>query len=197
LIGPSHGALDALERVARFLHTECAVDRAVYLGVDGALDRVVLQWATTLVDGNPDESAIFTRAARCIDAPPEEIEAFLTRERERRALRVFESLPGDGTRVIEILDGKLAVMIHDKADLDEEDMLPAAFLIFGASKEPVIRQVGSRWFLSPGALTGHGLLLLEDQDEGVQLRLFDAHCREQRKERITTAHVARLRVDGG
>lgn len=196
LLGPAYDDLDVLEGAARFLFGDLTVDRVIYLHTDGALDRVVQRWAAALVEGDPGESAIWTRAERCVDAGPTEIDVFIARERQRRALKVFESLPGDGTRVIELLDGKVAVMIHDKESLDEEDMLPAAFLVFGKSAQPVVRQVGSRWFLSPGQLDPCGIMVLEDREDGVHLKLFDRERRELRSERLVTGHVVRVRVDG-
>src|SRR5262245_32974476 len=121
LLGPSPEDDAPLEQAARFLLQDIAVDRAIYLGIDPALDRVVHRWAERLVDGDPADSALFSRAAaRCAVATAEQIEAFLEAERERRTLKVFESLPGDGTRVIELLGDKVVVMIYDKAHLDRK-----------------------------------------------------------------------------
>src|SRR5687768_11018119 len=143
LLGPARNREAALERAARFLRQDIAVDRAVYLGVDTAIDSVIRRWAEELVGGDPEDRALFPRAAeRCIHASHAQIDAFLEAERERRCLKVFQSLPDDGTRVIEILNGKVAVMIYDKADLDEEDILPASLLVFGKSQQPLVKQVG-------------------------------------------------------
>lgn len=195
LLGPAEKHEAALERAARFLRHDVAVDRAIYLGVDGALDRVVRRWAAELVSGDPDENALWSRAAeRCAHATPRQIDAFLAAERERRGLKVFQSLPGDGTRVIEILNGKVAVMLYDKANLDEEDILPASVLVFGKSHEALVKQVGSRWFLSPGSFDEAGLITLEDHEDGIHLTLFDAQCREQRRELLIAARATKLKV---
>lgn len=173
------------------------MDRAVYLGVDQALERVVRRWAERLVGDNPDDSAIWQRAVKaCAAAAPAEIDSFLVAERERRALSVFESLPGDGKCAIELLNGKIAVMTHDKADLDEEDILPASLLVFGKSVQPLVKQVGSRWFLAPGKLGDFGVMTLEDHDDGIHLALFDSAGREVRRERLIAARQAKLRVSG-
>src|SRR5512146_516991 len=124
LLGPARDNPESLERAARFLLCELQVDRAVYLEVDHALDRVVHRWAERLVAGDPAEDAIWQRATeRCLRSSPEEIDEFIAAERQRRALKVFESLPSDTARSIEILNGKVAVLIYDKDDLDEEDLL--------------------------------------------------------------------------
>ena len=182
-------------RAAQFFVREIAVDRAVYLDIDQGLDQVVHRWARELVGGDPANQAVWARAAeRCAQAGPKEIDEFISSERERRRLKVFESLPGDGTRAIELLNGKVAVMIYDKADLDEEDMLPASFLVFGASRQPLVKQVGSRWFLSPGSLDHFGVMTLEDREDGVHLTLFDTWCREIRRERLTGERGANFKI---
>ena len=120
LLGPAGAKVSDLARGARFLYEDVAVDRAIYLGVDAALDSVVRSWAEKLVKGDPGDPALWRRAAdRCVSASSAQIDAFLSAEQERRALKLFQSLPGDGTRVIELLNGKVVVMIYDKADLDE------------------------------------------------------------------------------
>lgn len=196
LMGPAGDDLDALERAARFLLNELAVDQVVYLGVDGTLDQVILRWAEALVDGDPRDSALWSRAQRCLHASPASIDTFVARERERLALKVLCALPGDRSRVVELLDGKVVVMIHDKDDLDQEDMLPAAFLVFGSSPEPVMKQVGSRWFLAPGALDRFGVMVLEDGEEGVVLTLYDDLGHQSHRERLATPHLAKMKVEG-
>ena len=194
LLGPAHGDLAVLTSAAGFLLREVAIDRAIYLGLDGALDDVVVAWAASLVGGDPREEAIWKRAQRCLQAAPSEIDEHLARERERRGLRVFEALPGPDARVIELLNGQVAVLIHDADDLDEEDMLPAAFLVFGASEDPLVKVVGTRWFLSPGSLDTCGVMVLEDLEDGVHLRLFDNTCRLVRTERLLSDRKARLSI---
>jgi len=176
---------------------EKQVDRAVYLGLDGALDAVVSSWAERLVGENPSEEGVWSRAAKaCARGNPDAIDAFLASERERAKLRVFESLPDGETRLVEMLGGALALMIHDKAELNEEDMLPARVLIFGKAKGAVVKQVGQRWFLSAGSFdeAGAGIMLLEDLDEGIFLTLFDRACSEVRTERLSTERAAKLKV---
>jgi hypothetical protein len=199
LLGPAEGHTTELSAAARFLLDEKQVDRAVYLGVDGALDTVIEGWAESLVGENPSEEGVWDRAARaCAKGSPEIIDAFIGKERARARLRVFESLPDAETRLVEMLGGALAVMIHDKAKLNEEDMLPARLLIFGKGKAAIVKQVGQRWFLSAGSLDDatSGLMLLEDSEEGIHLTLFDRECREVRTERLSTERAAKLKVGG-
>lgn len=198
LLGPAEGNTDALEAAARFVLAKHPVDRAVYLGVDGALDGVIRQIAAGLVGDNPSEEGLWTRAVRaCRTADPGAIDAYIAAERARAQLRLFESLPDEETRAVEMLAGALVLMIYDKAHLNEEDMIPARLLLFGKSRSPVVKQVGQRWFLSPGSFSEGGLLTLEDSDDGVLLSIFDRTLGAPRTERLSTHRATKLRVGAG
>jgi hypothetical protein len=87
-------------------------------------------------------------------------------------------------------------MIYDKAELNEEDMLPARLLVFGKGRKAVIKQVGQRWFLSPGSIAEEGVMTLEDREEGIQLSLFDRSGNEVSQETLAVSRGAKLRVSG-
>ncbi len=194
LLGPAGEETEKLLSAVTFLRDEQLVDRAVYLGVDGALDAVIQGFAEGLVGGDPKEDAMWTRAAdACIEAEPASIDRFIAQERDRRSLSMFESLPTDATRVIELLNGKVTVMIYDKADLDEEDIVAASVLAFGKSPDPVIKKVGARWFLAPGTC---GVLVLEDKPDGIYLAQHSAAGEELSVQKLSTARAARLRIQG-
>jgi hypothetical protein len=197
LLGPAEGHTGALEAAARFVLSRAA-DRAVYLGVDGALDAIVKKWAAELVGDNPSEAAVWRRAVRaCARADAATIDAYLEAERKRATLRIFESLPDQETRAVEMLGGALVVMIHDKGHLNEEDMLPARLLLFGKSRPAVVKQVGQRWFVSPGAFEEAGIMTLDDSDDGILLTLFDGACKELRTERLSTNRATKMKVGAG
>lgn len=163
LIGPGHSAgVHALAE--HFLSVEQA-DRIVYLGVDGALDAFVEQRARSIVGGDANEAAIWMRAAQlCAEGTPERIDAFLQAHRERERLRMFESLESERAHAVEIIGGQVALLTYDKANLDADDMVPAAFMVFGKSAAPLSKQIGRRWFLSPGP----GGMLLDDGADPVR-----------------------------
>ena len=127
----------------------------------------------------------------------EQIEGFIERERGRQRLKVFESLPGESTRAIELLNGKVAVLIYDKAYLDEEDILPATLLVFGKSREALVRRVGRRWFVSPGSFSEAGVMIIDDHDNGIHVTHFDRQLKERERLRLSTSRGVRLRVSGG
>ena len=61
-------------------------ERCIYVADDGALDRVVVNWASEIVGENPTGEGLFKRAAeRCARALPDEIDHFVEGDRLERA----------------------------------------------------------------------------------------------------------------
>jgi hypothetical protein len=169
ILGPAKGDLAGLARAARMLLDDAQVDKVIYLADDGALDAVVRSWARGMVSGNPTEDALFMRAAaRCAQASPEAIDAFVTRERARERLRVLTSLPEGARRTIEFLDNRVVLFVYDRAILDEEDIAAASVLVFGRSVDPQMKRIGSRLFVAPGRIgwPGAGSGVLDDEAGG-------------------------------
>lgn len=170
VLGPSNGDIVALAKAAQVIVDHTRVERVLYLGNDDALDRVVRAWASEIVGANPDESAMFARAAvACVKASSDEIDAFVASERARRRLRIYTTVPAPPGRTIELLDGRIAVFVYDKATLDEDDIAGASILVFGRSDKRLVHRVGSRTFISPGPLGagstdgGNGIAVLDDE----------------------------------
>jgi hypothetical protein len=177
VLGPANDDLVALEKGASLVLFELEAEEVIYLGPDDALDRVVWDWASRLVGPDPSEEGLWNRAAvRCGPASADAIDRFIAAERRRARLKALKCLPAATSRTVEILDGRVAVLLYDKALLDEEDIMPASLLIFGRSPVPVIRQVGSRTFISPGELgTGPaGIALFSGDENGdVTVSIYD------------------------
>src|SRR5215475_6881876 len=132
LLGPSGGDVGALGRAAEFLLNGARVHRAIYLGNDGALDRAVTAWARKLVGDDPTDEGAWKRAAEiALRGSPQIIDRFVATERARLRLKALEALPEDVARTIEMVGDHVAVLIHDREELDEEDILAANILAFG------------------------------------------------------------------
>jgi hypothetical protein len=200
LLGPSHGNSATLGRAAEFVLNVAKVDRAVYLGDDGALESTVTSWAERLVGPDPTDDGTFKRAASlALKGDPTQIDRFIVSERARLRLRALESLPQGGARTIEMIGDRVAVLIHDKANLDEEDIVSANLLVYGKSTEPLVKKIGARWFISPGLIgckTG-GVAVIEDKDTGVIAEIFDDHGTCTLMENLDMARKATTRVQGG
>lgn len=176
VLGPAAGDLSGLARAAQLLVDGFRAERVIYLAPDDALDRVVGAWASELVGANPNDVVLFERAAHaCAKASPEQIEAFVAAERARRRLRIFASLPPPPGRTIELIDGRVAVLLYDKASLDEDDIAGASLLVFGKSQLSLVKRVGARTFIAPGKIgcEAGGSALIDDERGGVRIRIID------------------------
>jgi hypothetical protein len=201
ILGPAGGDLEMLENAARGLLFEQAAEQVIYLGPDDALDRLVVDWAKRLVGDDPSDRGVFERAAKnCGSASPAGVLAHVQNERGRERLKCLRCLPTPQARTVEMFDGRVAVLLYDKALLDEEDILPAALLIFGKNDEPLVRQVGPRTFVSPGEIRAGkgGAALLSDGVAGeVGISIFEPGGKLVASYQVAMPRTGRLRVVGG
>ena len=199
LLGPSGGDITALGRAAEFLLNGARVHRAIYLGNDGALDRAVAAWARKLVGDDPSNESAWRRAAEvAAKGTFEQIDKFVSTERARMRLKTLESLPEGGARTVEMISDRVAVLIHDKGLLDEEDILAANILCFGKNDGPLVKKVGARWFISPGPIgsEGGGLAVLDDEADDVVFTIYDATHKQVTREVLAVARATKMRVQG-
>ena len=176
LLGPAGPDVGALGRAAEFLLNGARVHRAIYLGNDGALDRAVAAWARKLVGDDPSDDGAWKRAAEiALGGTAEQLDKFVSTERARLRLKSLEALPEEVSRTIEMVGDRVAVLIHDKALLDEEDILAANLLFFGKSDGPLIRKIGARWFVTPGPIgcEGGGIAVLDDEKDDITTTCVD------------------------
>lgn len=71
-------------------------------------------------------------------------------------------------KAVDIVGDVLCCVVHDKNDLDKEDIVNAAVLVHGKEAEPKVVQIGPRTFITPGRVKGGpkstvGLLELVDK----------------------------------
>ena len=198
ILGPANGDVIGLARAAQILVDEAHAERVIYVGDDGALEQVVVSWASEIVGANPSGDNLFNRAAaRCARATPGDIDLFVEGERARLRLEVFMSLPS-GRRTVEILDGRVVLFVFDKAHLDEEDIVAAQIIVFGKAREPLIRRVGPRVFLTPGPIgcpTG-GSAVLDDGAEGIRIEILGPGGLVTAQDHVGGPRPGKLKVQG-
>jgi hypothetical protein len=198
LLGPAGGDVGALGRAAEFLLNGARVHRAIYLGNDGALDRAVAAWARKLVGDDPSDEGAWKRAASiALGGAPNVIDRFVATERARLRLKALEALPEQVARTIEMVGDRVAVLIYDKSQLDEEDILAANILLFGKSDGALVRKIGARWFVTPGPIgsKGGGLAVLDDEQDEVVVTLYDMAGKATHRE-VLTSQRAKVRGVG-
>jgi hypothetical protein len=197
LLGPANGDLVGLARCAEFLLKDARVARVIYLGADIALEDMVALWAESLVGPNPSDEGVWKRAlVAAAGGSPDQIDAFVRAERARLRLKSLERLPPEELRTVEMFGDRVAVLIHDKALLDEEDIFSATFLVYGRSDGPLVKQIGPRWFLAPGPIgcPGGGAAALDDDGDDVIATLYDADGRPSLTETLTVRRVVKVSV---
>ena len=201
LLGPAEGNVDGLGRAAEILVDVLKVERAVYLGNDGALDDAVASWAKRLVGSDPTDDAAWARGAQiALRGSPGEIDDFVRSERARQRLRVLEGLEkGGDARTIEMIGDRVAVLLYDKASLDEEDIFAATLLVYGKSPEPLVKKVGTRWFMTPGSIgsPGGGAAVLDDDAEEIVASIYGREGARTLREPIAIARAAKMKIQGG
>lgn len=196
LLGPCDGDVASLARAAHTALEKLEADRVIYLGTDDALDDVVTAWADLLGAVEP----LAGRMRDLLDADAERLDEELARERARRRLERLRAVAGPGVRSVELLHDRILLVVDDKSGLDEEDLLPATFIVFGRG-EPTVRRVGTRVFLCTGstAKPGSGLLLLDEGEAGsslVSATLHDARGEIVFRETLDTARSVKMKVQG-
>lgn len=200
VLGPAAFDLAGLARHAQVLVDNFGATKVLYLGPDDAMDVVVASWAEELVGQNPSDRLLFDRAAEsCVDADAGQVRAFVQSERARRRLRIFSSLPPAPGRTIELLDGRVVVLLFDKATLDEDDIAGATVFVYGKSEKSLVKRVGPRMFVSPGKIGSEngGALLLDDDDGGVRCRIIDGSGRVTVVDGVGLREVSgKLKVQG-
>jgi hypothetical protein len=201
LLGSAEGDLAGLGRAAEFLLNVAEVDRAIYLGDDNCLESAVVNWAMRLVGHDPTDEGAWQRAGElALNGDPNEIDWFVRTQRARLRLRKLESLPRGKARTIEMIGDRVAILIHDKALLDEEDIFAANLLIYGKSDGPLAKRIGTRWFITPGSIAstagGGGLAVIEDDTEDVVVTMYDLEGKTTLKEHLVITRATKMRVQG-
>jgi len=194
LVGPADGNSALLREAAEFLLGDCGVDQAVYLGSEQTLLRVVESWAAQVVQGVASEARFLEEALELAlqpEAAP--LEALLARDRELRRLYALRALPAPPARVIELVDDKIVLLVHDKAMLDSEDIANAFLIVYGRSKQSALHRFGPRTFFTPGPLA-LGRVALIEREEGGHLAVAQFDPRTGQPHGRDVLQVRRARV---
>jgi len=115
---------DFLADVTSFLSGEAQVDRPPAFGLDPS-------------EGDPEMVKIKERFVR---TPEQDSPQY--------------SDPRVEVKAMDMLGDVLCTLVHDKNDLTREDMLNATVFIHGKERQPKVVQIGPRYFVSPGMITG-------------------------------------------
>lgn len=165
LMGPADGDDVAFREAAEFLLGDASVDRVIYLGQDGVASRVADAWAREIA-GESGMTFEDRAAALAIDGSPDAIAALLRADVQARLLGTICTLPPSPSRAVEMVDDRIVLVVHDKSVLDEEDIANASLVVYGHSKELLLKRFGHRYFFTPGPLRAQKVGVLEREEDG-------------------------------
>ncbi len=175
LLGPAEGELGALRESVEFLVGDAAVDQAIYLGADDAVERVLAAWAEELFGGAASESAFLDRVAELAprgSAPV--LERLLTADAAVQRLGAVRRLPPPPARAVEMLGDRIVLLVHDKAHLDEDDIANANLVVYGKSPASDLKRFGHRYFFTPGPMRAGRIGVVDLEDDGrIAVSLYD------------------------
>ncbi len=97
---------------------------------------------------------------------------------ERESLQYRD--PAINNKAMDLVGDTLCCIVHDKNDLNRDDLLNAQVFIHGKEPEPKVVQIGPRFFLTPGRLVGAAeqtCALLEKAERDLRFSAFrlDGH----------------------
>jgi hypothetical protein len=77
-------------------------------------------------------------------------------------------------KAVDMLGDTLCCLVHDKNDLDKEDITNAVLLVHGKEAEPKVVQIGPRYFVTPGKVKcGKPTVgVLDFGDKGIKFSAF-------------------------
>ncbi len=211
LIADSRGDVDALEYACDLLLDEKGADRLLFLGglwndVDELFKRKRDQERGTEEYGDHDflaDVSSFLAGAAADGALPQRVkkrgvDAFIKRlarvpDKESLAYRD----PSCSRVLPDLFGDKIACLVHDKGDLKRDDIEMATFLVHGNSAAPNLVQIGARYFITPGSLTGRAqrtVGLLELEREGGEFVALGLDGRELSRSKFSWVNRRKVSV---
>ncbi|MGC3999674.1 MAG: hypothetical protein QM767_20390 [Anaeromyxobacter sp.] len=161
LVSDSQGEVDALVRALDAFEA-ARVDRVFFLGgrwadLEAALERrqARLQAPSAPATAAPVPrtdleflAAVQGALARQVP-PPDPLASRLVRVASRDCPEEASVAP---RKVVDLLDGRICALVHDKADLSRDDIENASLLFHGKADAAALVRIGPRVFVTPGPL---------------------------------------------
>jgi predicted phosphodiesterase len=205
LVSDTFGNLEALERALE-LFQRAQADRIFFLGGRVAdVDAVLARRA-----GGSREAPVPTTDAEFLAAVRGALERHDAARKDpldgrivrvaSRACPEYESgkVP---RRQVDLVEGRISVLVHDKADLTREDIANSALIFHGNTVAPAVVQIGPRCFVTPGHLRTPApagrpatFALVEATAGELVLAVFSEDATELRRDRVSFAVTGKVSV---
>jgi len=196
LLGPAEGEPAQLREASEFLLGTAGVDQAIYLGAQDTLRAMVDAWACEVMQGPAGWDHFLDRAAAlALGASSRELDALLAQQRKLERLGALRSLPPPPARAVELFDDKVVLFVHDKAQLDPEDIENALLIVYGRGKQSAMHRFGPRAFFTPGPVAKGCVAILEPTPDGqLAIAQFDPRTSEPRGRELLSGRKPRVVV---
>jgi predicted phosphodiesterase len=147
-VAPLEKALDAFARAG--------VDRVFFLGgrladLGAALARRRGGSRGAAVPRSDAEflAAVEGALSRHVAAEDDPLEGRIVRVASRACA---EYARPEARKQVDLVEGRICCLVHDKADLSRDDIANATLIFHGNSAQPALVQIGTRFFVTPGHL---------------------------------------------
>jgi len=209
LVSDSHGNVGDLARALE--HFQAAkVDRIFFLGglfadADAALARTKVRPSDPVAqaEGSDGFLAVFRGVLAAHAVGPDEDRERLKKKIVRVASRACPEYAAGSApkKVMELVEGHLACLVHDKSELTRDDITNAVILLHGNSAQAAIVQIGPRVFVTPGHLRRPApegrpatWAVLELEPRALTLVVHGLDGRELRREKVELGGRAKMVV---
>lgn len=102
---------------------------------------------------------------------------------------------------LDLVDGRVACLVHDKSELSRDDIENATFVLHGNSAQAALVAIGPRCFVTPGHLrrpaprgSPPSFVLLDAGPVLLEMTVFSEEAAELRKEQATLQRTTKLLV---
>ncbi len=205
LASDTYGNLEPLETALDLFARE-GVDRVFFLGgrvadVDAALARRSGGSRDAEVPRSDSEFLAAVEAAllRSAAAPADPLAGKVARIASRACPEYASgAVP---RKQMDLVEGKICCLVHDKADLTRDDIANATVLFHGNSGKPGLVQIGPRFFLTPGHLRAPApegrpptFALLDFAPGGLALAVYSAAGVKLAEERVSFGAGGKMAV---
>lgn len=203
LASDSFGNVDALGR-ALDAFERARVDRIFFLGGRwGDLDVAIARRTAGGPAGKVESDLEFLAAvqgalARAAGSAKDPLATRLTRVASRACPEYGAGVP---VKHVDLVEGKICCLVHDKADLDRDDIANATVIFHGNSAAPGVVQFGPRAFVTPGHLRVEApagkpatFAVAEVSAHDLVLTVHGADGAPGRQERVVLAQHGKLSV---
>jgi hypothetical protein len=102
---------------------------------------------------------------------------------------------------VDLLDGLICCLVHDKADFSRDDIENASILFHGNSSEAALVQIGPRCFITPGHMRSGSpdgrppsFAIADVTARQIVLTVFTGECAELRQDRAIVLAAGKMSV---